>query len=242
MRWFTERIRANTQGWPAYMAYCASTTTSPTLARFYGAGYPDPGMPISDVPLVALDLETTGLDAGRDAIISVATVPFSIRRIPLAERGYWLVRPPRDALDQDSVVIHHITHSALANAPEPSAVLPEVLEHLRGRIPVVHYRYMERAFLDAAARQCLGEPLQFPLIDTMGLEAERYRYSVRARLAQFIRRAPVSIRLPDSRQRYRLPRYDGHHAIHDAIGTAELLQAQIAWRYRPETPLSRLWF
>jgi len=224
------------------MAYCASTTTSPTLARFYGAGYPDPGTPISDVTLVALDLETTGLDAERDAIISVATVPFSIRRIPLAERGYWLVRPPPDALDQDSVVIHHITHSALANAPEPSAVLPEVLECLRGRIPVVHYRYMERAFLDAAARQCFGEPLRFPLIDTMGLEAERYRYSLRARLAGFFRRSPVSIRLGDSRRRYYLPVYQGHHALHDAIATAELFQAQIAWRYSPGTPLGRLWY
>ena len=53
--------------------------------------------------------------------------------------------------------------------------------------------------------------------------------------------APVSIRLADSRERYKLPRYRAHHALTDALATAELLQAQVAHRFTPETPLRELW-
>ncbi len=241
MRWFWQRIRANTQSWPGYMAYCAATTSSALLARFYRQGCPDSATPIQDVPLVALDIETTGLDAAQDAIVSIAAVPFTLRRIPLVDRRYWLVRPPSDSLTEQSVVIHHITHSAIEAAPDLMVVLPELLEVLSGRIAVVHYRHMERAFLDAAVRDGLGESLLFPVVDTMGLEAERHRSSLRARLAGFIGRRPTSIRLADSRRRYRLPLYQGHHALGDAIGTAELFQAQIAWRFFRLTPLERLW-
>jgi DNA polymerase-3 subunit epsilon len=242
MRWFAERIRANTQSWPGYTAYCAATSGSKLLARFHAAGYPDARTPIEDVPLVAVDVETTGLDPGHDAIVSIAAVPFTLRRIPLVDRRYWLVRPPSDLLTAESVVIHHITHSALESAPDFSATLPSLLEQLRGRIAVVHYRHMERSFLDMAVRDRLGEALLFPVIDTMGLEAERYRFSVRARLAAFMGRQAASIRLGDSRRRYGLPVYQGHHALRDAIATAELFQAQVAWRFSRQTPLGRLWY
>jgi len=38
-----------------------------------------------------------------------------------------------------------------------------------------------------------------------------------------------------------LPRYRLHHALTDALATAELLQAQVAHRFTPDTPLSALW-
>ena len=35
--------------------------------------------------------------------------------------------------------------------------------------------------------------------------------------------------------------HHGHHALTDAIATAELLQAQVAGNYGPETPIGMLW-
>jgi DNA polymerase-3 subunit epsilon len=242
LRWFSQRIRANTQSWPGYTAYCAQTAESRLLADFHTAGYPDPATPIEDVPLVAMDMETTGLDPSHDGILSIALVPFSIRRIPLSERRYWLVKPFQEVLSSQSIVLHHITHSDIAAAPDLAAVLEGLLGTMAGRIPVVHYRNLERTFLDAAIRARLGEGLLFPVIDTMGLEAERYRFSFRSRFLKWLGREPVSIRLGDSRRRYGLPVYHGHHALRDAIATAELFQAQIAWRFRPDTPLGRLWY
>jgi len=81
----------------------------------------------------------------------------------------------------------------------------------------------------------------FPMIDTMSLEARMYRQTPWARFRRWLGRPPVSIRLNASRERYGLPAYQGHHALVDALATAELLQAQIATHYRPETPLGALW-
>ena len=81
----------------------------------------------------------------------------------------------------------------------------------------------------------------FPVIDTMSLEARLHRQSLWARFRRWLGRPPVSIRLNASRQRYGLPAYQGHHALVDALATAELLQAQIAHHYQPDTLLDDLW-
>ena len=51
----------------------------------------------------------------------------------------------------------------------------------------------------------------------------------------------MSLRLHPSRERYHLPPYQAHHALIDALATAELLQAQIARHYAPDTPVGVLW-
>ncbi|NLW04889.1 MAG: 3'-5' exonuclease, partial [Pseudomonadaceae bacterium] len=43
------------------------------------------------------------------------------------------------------------------------------------------------------------------------------------------------------RERYGLPNYHPHDALTDALATAELLQAQIAHHYSPDTPLKKVW-
>lgn len=237
---FRRRLGGSRDGWADYMAARGRDTRAPLLQRYYGVPLPAPETPLAEVPLVALDIETTGLDPARDAIVSIGAVPFSLHRIPLAQRRYWLVRPP-GALSSRSVTFHHITHSDIEHAPDLAAVLPELLDLLAGRLPVVHFRGIERGFLDAGARARLGEALVFPVIDTMSIEARRYRLSAWHRLRRWFGRPPVSIRLNDSRQRYGLPAYQPHHALVDAIATAELLQAQIATHYRPTVTLGQFW-
>lgn len=46
-------------------------------------------------------------------------------------------------------------------------VLAPLLEAMAGKVMVVHYRNIERAFLDQAVRRHLGEGFEFPVIDTM---------------------------------------------------------------------------
>ncbi|MFY0992566.1 3'-5' exonuclease [Halomonas sp. C05BenzN] len=226
--------------WADYLASRAAGARHPLLASYFAAGGASAETPIAEVPLVAMDMETTGLDARRHAIVSIGLVPFSLSRIRLAERRYWVVRPPRP-LNHESVTYHHITHSEVAEAPDLEVVLPDLLEVLAGRLVVVHYRHIERPFLDAAVRERLGEGIRFPVIDTMSLEARIHRQSLWARFRRWMGRPPVSIRLQNSRARYGLPAYHGHHALTDALATAELLQAQIAAHYKPETPVGQLW-
>ena len=220
------------------MASRARDTRSTALAGFFEAGLPPADTPISEVPMLALDIETTGLDSRKDAIVSIGLVPFDSRRIHLAGRRYWLVRP-ECALNSHSVTLHHITHADLENAQGFATVVPELLGAMAGRIAVVHYRTIERSFLDAAVKRCLNESFLFPTIDTMEIEARRYRFSLWSRWRHWLGQTPVSIRLHDSRNRYHLPYYQSHHALVDALATAELFQAQLATHSRPETPLRR---
>lgn len=238
----SHRLTARSQvpDWPSYMQRRAAEVQDPLLRRFFAADWPAPETPIGEAPLVALDLETTGLDVQRHAIVSIGLVPFGLGRIPLARRRYWVVRPSRP-LSNTSITYHRITHSEVANAPDLEEVLPELLEALAGRIVVVHFRHIERPFLDEAVRARLGQGIRFPMIDTMSLEARLYRLSLWSRLRRWMRRPPVSIRLGDSRRRYGLPDYQGHHAMVDALSTAELLQAQVARHYDPALPVSALW-
>lgn len=226
--------------WAAYLSARAAGAQSPAVRQFFATPPPAPDTPIAEVPMVALDMETTGLDERRHAIVSLGVVPFTLERIMPAQRRYWVVKPSRP-LSSTSIAHHHITHSEIADAPDFDAVIDELLPLLAGKIVVVHFRNIERPFLDAAVRVRRGEGVLFPMIDTMSLEARMYRQSLWARFRRWLGRPPVSIRLNASRARYGLPAYQGHHALTDALATAELLQAQIATHYRPDTPLGALW-
>jgi DNA polymerase-3 subunit epsilon len=228
--------------WNAYMQQRASVANDPEIARFFQTPLPGADTPIGEVPMVALDMETTGLDEHRHAIVSIGMVPFTLDRITLSERRYWVVNPPSlRPLSATSVAYHHITHSEIARAPDLNEILAPILATLAGRVVVVHFRNIERPFLDAAVKARRGEGVLFPMIDTMSLEARLYRQSIWARFRRWLARPPVSIRLNASRERYGLPVYQGHHALVDALATAELLQAQIATHYDAKTPLRALW-
>lgn len=224
------------EDWQRYMARRAETARTPALKRFYDTALPAADTAIADVPLLALDIETTGLDPQRDAIVSIGLVPFSTRRIHLARRRYWIIHP-ECALNSRSVTLHHITHADIERAPHFSAILPELLDAMTGYLPVVHYRTIERSFLDRAVTDCLGEAFAFPTIDTMEIEARRYRTSLWSRWRSRLGGSRASLRLHDSRVRYHLPHYQAHHALVDALATAELLQAQIATHFTADTPI-----
>jgi DNA polymerase-3 subunit epsilon len=226
--------------WPALFAQLAQTARDPRLARFYQAGTVSADTPLEQVPLLALDVETTGLDSRHDSIVSLGLVPFDLRRIRCREANYWVVKPMCE-LSSQSVTFHHITHSDIRHAPRMAQILDELLTAMAGKVMVVHYRNIERSFLDQALRQHLGEGLQFPVIDTMQLEARLHPKRHPGWLGRLLGRQPLSIRLADSRLRYGLPLYQAHHALTDAVATAELLQAQSATHYPPTTQVGDLW-
>lgn len=228
--------------WPERFRVLAASATDARLRAYYRAGVPDGHTPLAQVPLLALDVETTGLDLAVDEVLSIGTVPLGLDRIRASEARHWVLRP-RAPLGAEAVALHHITDQQVRRAPDLDDVLDEVLAQMTGRVLVVHCRDIERLFLDKAVRQRLGQGIEFAVIDTMELEARLYRRPVPwwRRWWGRPQEAPVSIRLSPSRQRYGLPRYRLHHALTDALATAELFQAQVAHRFSPQTPLSALW-
>lgn len=224
--------------WPARFHELAASARHPALKQYYQAGVPDAATAIANVPMVAMDFETTGLDPQQGGIVSIGLVPLTLARISCASAAHWIVRP-RARLSHESIVVHGITHSDIASAPDLSKVLDELLAQLSGCVVVAHHRSIERRFLNNALLTRLGEGIEFPVIDTMALES-RFR-----RQPGFLQRLrghkPASVRLAESRKRYHLPFYRPHHAQTDALACAELLQAQIAHHFSPQTPLGELW-
>lgn len=225
--------------WSARFEALAQKTRHASLRTYYQAGVVAAQTPIDEVQFLALDVETTGLNPQAHSIVSIGLMPFTLKRIYCGQSQYWVLKPTSE-LSEESVTFHHITHTEIQHAPTFEEVLDPLLQAMAGKVMVVHYRNIERAFLGQAVLRLLKEELEFPVIDTMQLEARLHRRQV-GWFARLMRRPKVSIRLANSRERYNLPAYHAHHALTDALATAELLQAQVATRYAPSTPVGALW-
>lgn len=98
----------------------------------------------SDLPLVAIDTETTGRDPATDRVVEIACVIF--RGGAVVERKFWLVNPglpiPKEAFD-----VHGIGDDQVRDKPPFSAVASEVLRALEGAVPVAYNAEFDRAFL-----------------------------------------------------------------------------------------------
>lgn len=226
--------------WKAFLKIKSLESKDSRLKHFYDASTYEGETPLKEINFVALDFETTGLDAQKNSIISIGLVPFTLQRIACREAKHWFVTP-EDKLQEDSIIIHGITHSDLKGAPDLLRILEHLLDELAGKVVVVHYRRIERDFFDAALRSLINEGIVFPVVDTMQIEANIQKSRPKSMLTWFKKTQPVSIRLAKSRTRYNLPTYPPHDALTDAIATAELLQAQILHHFSPETPIHDLW-
>ena len=99
--------------------------------------------------LVALDLETTGLDPSRDTIIEIGAVRFQGDRV--LDRFVTLVNPQR-SIPLRITQITGIRNADVANAPVLAAVLPELLAFVTSDVAaiVAHNAGFDLGFLRAA--------------------------------------------------------------------------------------------
>lgn len=234
------RLEQTPQNWQTRYEALALQTHYTELRHFYQAGTVDENTPLKHISFVAMDFETTGLDPDEHGIVSIGLIPFTLQRIRMKDAWHCVVKPRRP-LEEASIAFHGITHSEIADAPDLMDILATLLQKLQGYIPVVHYNPIERIFLDTALRRRIHEGIEFPVIDTMDIEARLHRGPITNFVNKFRPHKRVSIRLHDSRARYGLPFYPAHHALTDAIATAELLIAQVAHLYSPDTPIKELW-
>lgn len=229
----------STVNWPDRFQQLAKTAKHPGLKRYYEAGIASADTAIDDVPMVAVDFETTGMNPDKHGIISIAVVPMTLGRIDMSKAQQWVVKPRR-LLTEESVTIHGITHSEIEQAPDLAEIIDPLLNAVAGKVWVVHYNGIERPFLQGAFEERLNETIHFPLIDTMEIEA-RFHRQKRSLWDKLTGKKPVSIRLADSRERYNLPFYAPHDAMTDALACGELLQAQVAHHFAAETAISDIW-
>lgn len=173
-----------------------------------------------EVTYWAIDVETTGLDARRDALLAIGMVPVRRGAVRLGEAWQTLVRPPGTlTIPVETMRAHHIVPGDLARAPAPDDVLPEVLRRLRDAVAIVHHAAIDIAFLRAA---CRAASLAWPEIRVVDTVALLWRRARRRRYAASEAPADPELNLAAARHALGLPPYPAHHAVADAIATAEL--------------------
>lgn len=199
----------------------ALAKASPGVMRDYLATpLPSPRQQCREVEIVALDLETTGLDPKKDSILSFGLVQLTRMQIQLETALHEVIRIEKEIPEQ-SAIIHGITDDHAAQGTPLEQVLPEILQRLAGKVMLVHYANIEQKFLDAACRELYGAPFVIRTIDTLVLAQRLFE----------IRNATIQsgdLRLFNLRPRYNLPHYQAHNALSDALATAELFQALAA--------------
>jgi DNA polymerase-3 subunit epsilon len=120
---------------------------------------------------VAIDVETTGLDANRDAIVSVAVVPFVEGR---PAEGYDTLVNPGRPIPAVSTRIHGITDGMVADAPRFGDVLDELEARCGDAVVVGHGVAFDLTLLERERRARDRPPLPNTALCTMRLAAALY--------------------------------------------------------------------
>lgn len=167
------------------------------------------------VTFASIDLETTGLNAARDAIVSFGVVPVQGGRARLDEAEYRVVKPPVE-LSPRSVAVHGILPSDLEEAPP----LERVADHLRSalwrRVIVAWASWIESAFL-ATALGGRAATWQRHIVDVRRLAGLVDALEGRGRAVA------MNETLAEMAERFSVPVDRTHHALWDAFLTAQLL-------------------
>lgn len=201
-------------------ARAASARATGPLAAFYRVPPPTDDTPATDLPLLALDIETTGLDPARDRMLSVGYVPVDGETITLSGARHRIVAAGVDV--GQSAIFHGITDDQVAVGAPVAEATAGVLEALAGRVLLAHFATIEIDFLSRVCVALWGAPLVVPVVDTLVLHDRLINrgFDDEAKAGE--------LRLWTARRRYGLPRYPPHGALTDAIACAELYLAHVA--------------
>jgi DNA polymerase-3 subunit epsilon len=174
---------------------------------------------LADTPIIAADLELTGLDPDRHHVCAVGWTLIDGGRIRIGGNRHRLVRADQSV--GESATVHELLDHEVAEGVALERALTELFEAAAGRVWVFHHAPLDLAFLKNACERWAGMRPPFVVLDTLALERAR-----RQRREQPVK--PGELQLATLRETYHLPRYTAHNALIDAFATAELLLAMLA--------------
>ena len=192
-------------------------TQSEVMKAYLADPFPSKNELITNVGIVSIDFEATGLDVKRDSIVSVGMVDIVNMGINLASCSHQIITPNNE-LTENSVIIHGITDSHCINAKSIADALPDLLMRLKGKVMLAHNAQIELGFLNRVCKSLYGTEFIIPVIDTMYLAKRSFERANRVYKSN-------DLRLFNLRKKYNMPEYKAHNAQNDAIATAELFLA-----------------
>ncbi|WDY57679.1 3'-5' exonuclease [Pseudomonas sp. PSKL.D1] len=159
---------------------------------------------------VVLDLETSGLNASRDQVLSIGAVAIEDGAIDFSQQFERTLRRPLHKTNA-SVLIHGLGPSALAAGSDPTEALLDLLDFIGDSPLLAFHAAFDQRMLGRTLKESLGYRLLHPFLDV-------------AELAPMLNPDTVlrEAGLDDWVARFGLQVDERHHASADALVTAEL--------------------
>jgi DNA polymerase-3 subunit epsilon len=174
---------------------------------------------LENTPVIAVDLELTGLDPKKNHIIAIGWTQVDRGRIRFGSNRHVIINSDHSV--GDSAAIHEMMDHEVAGGVSLGEGLEMLFEAALGRIWLFHHGGLDVSFLQKACLAWAGVAPPFAMLDTMQMEMV-----MRKR-----RDLPIlhgELQLGKLRASYHLPTYTAHNALIDACATAELMLAQAA--------------
>jgi len=160
---------------------------------------------------VCFDCETTGLDPKKDEIISIGAIIIKGNKI-LHSRKFERFAKTTQALNAESIKIHHIRECDIENARNIDEVIDEFLEFVGNRPLVGYYLEFDCAMINRYIKPKYGITLPNNQTEVSEVYFDKQ-----------IKHNPganIDLRFDIIMERLNLPRLGKHDAINDVIMTA----------------------
>jgi DNA polymerase-3 subunit epsilon len=157
----------------------------------------------------SLDFEATGLDFDRDRIISFGVVPVDQGRVEVGRAIYELVDPEGVPISPESVTVHGLRPVDVRGANSAEAARRALAGALAGRFLITWYAIVEASFLGK-------------LFGTKPKPWLKRSVDVRVLVTAVLGAEGASMTLSDAAERFGVPVASPHHALDDALVTAQI--------------------
>jgi DNA polymerase-3 subunit epsilon len=181
------------------------------LAAWQALAPPDPLKPFFEARYVVVDVETSGLNVGKDSLIAIGAIAVNNGRIDLAD-SLEIVLQQEKVSDKDNILIHGITGEAQREGVPPVEALLTFLEYL-GKDPLIAFHVaFDNTMISKTLRKYLGFKFKHGWADLAHITPALYpelTYKCRS-LDQWM-------------EHFGLVNFARHSALADALATAELM-------------------
>lgn len=186
--------------------------------------YPSPKEDSNNMTFTVVDFETSGLNPESDHIVSIGWVHIIKNTIKLNTAQHYIINEPTvenstsgdSEIDQTARSLHHILPEQQKMGISIEEAMERFFTSLPNSILIVHGATIEQRFLEQFFLSHQLPNLPMIWLDTLRIEQNTIQHN----------RYQRDFRLFSLRHQYKLPNYPAHHALVDAIATAELFLVQ----------------
>lgn len=158
---------------------------------------------------VCIDCEATGLEPKKDRVIEVAFAIFTLDKVI---DSFESLVDPECLIPQSSQEIHGISDEMIKGSPKISAILPNILKRIEGKILVGHGIGFDIALLAAEAKR-----------SQIVCSIEQMAYFDTLRMARLYGESPINS-LQQLRQHFNIESEGAHRAMGDVVVNIEVFR------------------